>query len=265
MASDLVALRYMGAQIGGSILSNSITYTAGYFNGSNDGSNGNFQWAHDNEAAARLFVHPFVTTGIGAIRDFGIGMGGSAGNQHGTIAGLKTVGQTSFFKYSATTVANGQHDRISPQAYYYAGPVGILSEYVVSSQDVLNKKVAGNVKNEAWQVTGSVMLTGEKNSYRGITPRNGFEPTRGFRHMGAVELALRHSQLRIDNGAFPLFASPKTAAQAAAENGIGINWYLNHFVKLTTDYEHTNFRMALANVTPLHSENVLMSQIQLAF
>jgi phosphate-selective porin OprO and OprP len=265
MASDLLPLRYMGAQIGGSIFSNSITYAAGYFNGSNDGSNGNFQWAQDNEAAARLFVQPFATTGIGAIRNFGVGMAGSAGNQHGIIAGLKTVGQTSFFKYSSTTVANGQHDRISPQAYYYAGPVGILSEYVVSSQDVLNKKIAGNVKNDAWQVTGSVMLTGEKNSYSGITPRNSFEPTRGFRHMGAVELAVRHSQVRIDNGAFPLFANPKTAAQDAAEYGIGVNWYLNHFVKLTTDYEHTNFRMAPANVTPLHCENVLMSRIQLAF
>jgi phosphate-selective porin OprO/OprP len=265
MASDLLPLRYMGAQIGGSIFSNSVTYAAGYFNGSNDGSNGNFQWVQDNEAAARLFLQPFATTRIGAMRNFGIGMAGSAGNQHGAISGLKTVGQSSFFKYSSTTVANGQHDRISPQAYYYAGPVGILSEYVVSSQDVLNKKVAGNVKNDAWQVAGSVMLTGEKNSYGGIKPRNSFEPTRGFRHMGAVELAVRHSQLRIDKGAFPLFASPKTAAQAAQEYGIGVNWYLNHFVKLTTDYEHTNFRMALANVTPLHSENVFMSQIQLAF
>jgi phosphate-selective porin OprO and OprP len=265
MASDLLPLRYMGAQIGGSIFSNSVTYAAGYFNGSNDGSNGNFQWVQDNEAAARLFLQPFATTRIGAMRNFGIGMAGSAGNQHGAISGLKTVGQSSFFKYSSTTVANGQHDRISPQAYYYVGPVGILSEYVVSSQDVLNKKVAGNVKNVAWQVAGSVMLTGEKNGYGGIKPRNSFEPTRGFRHMGAVELAVRHSQLRIDNGAFPLFASPKTAAQAAQEYGIGVNWYLNHFVKLTTDYEHTNFRMALANVTPLHSENVFMSQIQLAF
>jgi phosphate-selective porin OprO and OprP len=265
MASDLLPLRYLGAQIGGSIFSDSITYAAGYFNGSNDGSNGNFQWIPDNEAAARLFVQPFATTGIGAIRNFGIGMAGSSGNQHGTIAGLKTVGQSSFFKYSSTTVANGQHDRISPQAYYYAGPVGILSEYVISRQDVLNKKIAGTVKNEAWQVTGSVMVTGEKNGYNGITPRNAFEPTRGFRHMGAVELAVRHSQVRIDNGAFPLFASPKTAAQAANEYGIGVNWYLNHFVKLTTDWEHTTFRMALANVTPLHSENVLMSRIQLAF
>lgn len=265
MASDLLPLRYLGAQIGGSIFSNSITYAAGYFNGSNDGSNGNFQWVPGNEAATRLFFQPFVTTGISAIRNFGIGMAGSTGNQYGTIAALKTVAQSSFFKYSSTTVANGQHDRISPQAYYYAGPIGILSEYVISSQDVLNKKIAGTVKNKAWQVTGSVMLSGEKNGYSGMTPRNTFEPTRGFRHLGAVELAVRHSQVRIDPAAFPLFASLKTAAQGAKEYGIGVNWYLNHFVKLTADWEHTSFRMALANLTPLASENVLMSRIQLAF
>jgi phosphate-selective porin OprO and OprP len=265
LASDLLPLRYLGAQVGDSVLSNSITCTVGYFNGSNDGSNGNFQWVQDNEAAARLFFHPFATTGIGAIRNFGIGMAGSSGNQHGTIAGLKTVGQSTFFKYSSTAVANGQHNRIVPQAYYYAGPVGLMSEYVISSQDVLNKKVSGTIQNEAWQVTGTVMLTGEKNSYGMIVPRNTFEPTRGFRHLGAVELAARYSQLRIDHGAFPLFASPRTSAQQAAEYGTGVNWYLNQFVKLTTDYERTNFRMALSTVSPLHSENLVMSRIQLAF
>jgi phosphate-selective porin OprO/OprP len=140
-----------------------------------------------------------------------------------------------------------------------------MSEYVLSSQDVLNKKVSGTIQNEAWQVTGTFMLTGEKNSYGMIVPRNTFEPTRGFRHMGAVELAARYSQVRIDKGAFPLFASPTTAAQEAQERGIGVNWYLNRFVKLTTDYEHTNFRMALSSVSPLRSENVLMSRVQLAF
>jgi len=265
LASDLLPLRYMGAQVGGSMFSDTITYSAGYFNGSNDGSNGNFQWAQDNEAAARLFFHPFATTRVGAMRQFGVGMAGSSGNQHGTIAGLKTVGQSTFFKYSSTVVANGLHYRISPQAYYYAGPVGLLSEYIVSSQDLVSKKISGTVTNEAWQITGSVMLTGEKNSYTEIRPRNTFEPSRGFRHMGAVELAVRYSQLRIDNRAFPLFANPKTAARQAAENGIGVNWYLNRFVKLTIDYERTALTMASNKVAPLHSENVLMSRIQLAF
>jgi phosphate-selective porin OprO/OprP len=265
MASDLVPLRYMGAQVGGSVFSDSLAYQVGYFNGSSDGSNGNFQWIAGNEVAARLFLEPFAKTGITAIRQFGLGMAGSSSNQSGSIAGLKTVGQSTFFKYSSQTLANGQHNRISPQAYYYAGPVGLLGEYVISSQDVINNKNTADIRNAAWQVAGAVVLTGEKNSYGPIRPRNAFEPSRGFRHMGALELAVRYSQLRIDGDAFPLFANPKTAAQGAYERAIGLNWYLNRFVKLTTDYEHTTFRMASRNVTPLHNEDVLMSRVQLAF
>src|SRR5215469_15579752 len=114
MASDLLPLRYMGSQLGGSVLSNSIAYQVGYFNGSNDGSNGNFQWIAGNEIAARLFLQPFAKTGITAIREFGFGMAGSSSNQRGTISGLKTVGQSTFFKYSSKTLANGSHNRITP-------------------------------------------------------------------------------------------------------------------------------------------------------
>jgi phosphate-selective porin OprO and OprP len=266
LASDLVPLRYIGAQVSGAVLSDSITYAVGYFDGSSDGSNGVFtQWAHSNEAAARMFFRPFATTGVSAIRQFGLGLAGSAGDQHGTIAGLKTVGQTTFFKYSSTALASGQHNRLAPQAYYYAGPFGVVSEYVISSQEVLNKGVTGRVKNEAWQVAGSIVLTGENNAYSGVRPRNTSEHAAGFRRLGAVELALRCSQLRIDGDAFSHFANPTTAAQLAKEQGIGVNWYLNRYVKLETDYEHTGFRMASGAVTPLHSENVLMSRIQLAF
>lgn len=266
LASDLVPLRYIGAQVSGSVLSDSISYAAGYFNGSSDGSNGPFiQWSHGNEAVARLFLHPFAATGLSALHQFGLGVAGSAGDQHGTIAGLKTMGQTTFFKYSSTATANGQHNRLAPQAYYYAGPIGLLSEYVISSQEILNKSLTQRVRNEAWQVAGSVMLTGEKNSYAGVRPRNATEHALGFRRFGALELALRYSQLRIDGDAFPNFANPATAPQSAKEQAVGVNWYLNRYVKLETDYEHTGFRMASSTVAPLHNENVLMNRIQLAF
>ena len=266
LASDLLPLRYIGAQLSGSVLSNSIDYAAGYFNGSSDGSNGVFtQWTRGNEAAARVFLQPFATSGMGALKQFGFGLAGSAGSQHGSIPGLKTMAQTTFFKYSSGTVADGQHNRLSPQAYYYAGPFGVLGEYVISSQQVLNKSLVGRMRNEAWQVSGSVMLTGEKNSYGTVRPRNSFEPNRGIRHLGAVELAVRYSQLSIDGDAFAGFAKSTTAAQQAKEVGLGVNWLLNQYVKLATDYEHTGFRMAASTVTPLHDENVLISRVQLAF
>ena len=199
------------------------------------------------------------------LRQLGMGVGGSAGDQHGAIAGLKTMGQTTFFKYSSTAVANGQHNRLVPQAYYYAGPLGLMSEYAISSQKVLNKTFSQRVRNEAWQVAGSFMLTGEKNAYAGFRPRNATEHTTGLRRLGAVELKLRYSQLRIDGDAFPRLANPATAPQSAKEKAIGMSWYLNRYVKLETDYEHTGFGVSLSTANPLHSENVLMNRIQLAF
>lgn len=264
LSSDLVPLRYLGAQIGGSVLSNSISYQVGYFNGTNDGSNGALQWITSNEAVARVFFQPFALSKVSALQHIGLGVAGSAGDQHGTIAGLKTTGQSTFFKYSSTALADGQHNRLVPQAYYFVGPAFFMAEYALSSQTVLNKKLTDRFRNEAWHVEGSFMLTGEKNSYNGVRPRYSFEPNKGIRHFGAVELAIRTSQLSIDKAAFPLFAS-KTAAQHAQEWGVGVNWYLNRFTKLMTNYEHTDFRMPSSKATPLHSENVLMSRIQLAF
>lgn len=266
LASDLVPLRYLGTQLSGSFLSDSIAYEAGFFQGSSDGSNGVFtKWTSSHEAVARLFLRPFAATPVNVLHQFGFGFGGSAGDQEGAIAGLKTVAQTTFFKYSSTAVANGQHNRLSPQAYYYLGPFGVMGEYVISSQEVLNKNYTGRVKNQAWEATGSVMLTGEKNSYAGVRPRNASEHVAGWRRFGGVELAVRYSQLAIDGDAFPHFASVSTSAQLAKEQGIGFNWYLNRYVKLVTDFEHTNFTMAPGNTTPLHAENVLMNRIQLAF
>lgn len=266
LASDLVPLRYLGAQLSGSFLSDSIAYEGGVFQGSSDGSNGVFtKWTSSHETVARLFLRPFAATPVKVLHQFGFGVGGSAGDQEGAIAGLKTVAQTTFFKYSSTAVANGQHNRLSPQAYYYLGPFGVMGEYVISSQEVLNKNYIGRVKNQAWEATGSVMLTGEKNSYAGVRPRNASEHVAGWRRFGGVELAVRYSQVAIDGDAFPHFASVSTSAQLAKEQGIGFNWYLNRYVKLVTDFEHSNFTMAPGNTTPLHAENVLMNRIQLAF
>ncbi len=266
MASDLLPLRYIGAQISGFVLSKSIEYEGGYFDGSSNGSNGVFtQWARGNEVAARVFLLPFTKTKIDTLHQFGIGLGGSAGHQHGSIAGLKTIGQTTWFKYSSSAVADGQHNRISPQAYYYAGPFGLLGEYAISSQEVLNKGITGRIRNEAWQAQGSFVLTGEKNSYQGVSPRNAFEPGRGFDHFGALELAFRYSQVKIGENAFTHFANVGTTPRFGAETGIGFNWYVTQYVKLQTEYEHTGFRMAPGNTTPMHSENLLLSQVQLAF
>jgi phosphate-selective porin OprO and OprP len=266
LASDLVPLRYIGAQLSGVAVSNSIEYAGGFFEGSSDGSNGAFtKWIESHEAVARAFFLPFAATPVAPLKQLGFGVAGSAGVQEGSISGLKTMGQQTFFRYSSSTYADGQHNRLSPQAYYYLGPFGTLAEYVISSQEVLNGTRTGRVKNDAWEVAATVMLTGEKNSYAGVRPRSASEPVSGWRRFGGLELAVRYSQLGIDHDAFPHFASISSAAQLAKEEGVVLNWYLNRYVKLVTNYEHTGFRMAAGNTAPLHNEDVLMTRVQLAF
>ena len=73
--------------------------------------------------------------------------------------------------------------------------------------------------------------------------------------------------MAIDPEAFPTFASEGlfVGKQRARATGIGLNWHLNRYVKLMTDYEHTTFRMASSTAIPLHNENVLTSRIELGF
>ena len=267
MASDLVPLRELGAQIAGSLLGDdTATYALGYFNGTPDGSNGAFtQWRDSREGVMRIFARPFAKVAPRALGQLGAGIAGSLGAESGPLPSFKTVGQSTFFKYSKTAFADGRHDRIVPQAYYYYGPAGILSEYVISSQEIQQGAVSRTLTNEAWQTTGSVMLTGEHNAYSGVRPTHAFEPQKGVRYLGAFELALRYSQVRVDPHAFTTFANPNSSAQEASEVGFGLNWYLNRYVKLTTDYEHTVFKMSSSSVTPLHNEDVLMNRVQLAF
>ena len=58
----------------------------------------------------------------------------------GSLPGYFTDGQQQFFAYNpadkAVVVADDNHWRLSPQAYYYYGPFGLLGEYAISDQEV---------------------------------------------------------------------------------------------------------------------------------
>jgi hypothetical protein len=87
---------------------------------------------------------------------------------------------------------------------HYCGPVGIRTDYGISSQEIRQGVISRTLRNKAWQTTGSVMLTGERNAYSGVRPIRAFEPQKGVRQLGASELALRYSQVRVDPPGFGL-------------------------------------------------------------
>jgi phosphate-selective porin OprO/OprP len=186
------------------------------------------------------------------------------------------VGQQLFFAYNPTNrsvVADGEHWRLSPQGYYYYGPFGLLGEYVISDQKVslagAGPRTSATLQHTAWQVAGGWVLTGEDATYGTVVPRHSFDPRNGG--WGAWQVVARYSELNIDDDTFPLFSNPLTSAHSAKEWSVGLNWYLNRNVKVSTSFSHTDFQggggkgsSPPATVTR-QDENVLFTRVQLAF
>ncbi len=263
--SNLLPVRDVGAQVSGVLLQRRLNYAAGYFNGTKDGSNANFEWNHSGEAAARVFAEPFLTSQNRLLEGLGLGLAGSAGYRYGSPPSYRTMGGNTFFKYSAGTSAGGEKERLTPQGYYYYGPVGIVGEYIVSSQVLHHGLASRKISNNGWQLAGSVVLTGEKNSYNGVSPTHGFEPYKGLHYLGAWEVGLRYSTMNIESAAFPVFANPAKSPNSAQEWVVGVNWYVNRYIRVVADWEHTDFQMISSRFTPPHPETLIVPRIQLEF
>ncbi len=191
----------------------------------------------------------------------------SACNQRGSLLApnlpnYRTQGQLSWFRYrvgttlDVTTIADGARIRYSPQGTFYRGPFGLLVEYVSSSQEVVNGTNTADIRNDAWNLTGHFVLSGEPAGYKGVVPRNPFDLESGPR---AWEIAFRYSELRIDEDAFLVFAEPLTAASQARNWTAGLNWYLNKNVKFAFSYDNTSFEDA-----NIKTEKLLMTRFQIA-
>jgi len=273
LATDLVPYRSIGAELHGDLFGGSISYAVGIFNGLPDYNtstvNTNIQ---DNMAfAGRLFTQPFKQTSLSPLKGLGFGVSGSYEQDQATAAaltpGYTTDGQEKFFTYATGVVGHGAHWRISPQGYYYWGPLGLMAEYVISDQEV-NKTTApvasANLRNTAWEVSGGWVLTVENDSYNGVTPRHPFSIRNG--DWGAWQVVGRFAALYIDDAAFPTFATPTASASGASAWSAGLNWYLNSNVRANVSFSHTWFAgNGSDNPVTEQPENVLFTRVQLAF
>ena len=274
LATDLVPYRSIGAELHGDLFGGVFSYAGGVFNALPDYTTTTINSDPDNDLAfvGRLFTMPFKETSLSPLQGLGFGVSGSY-ERDGTNAaaagltpGYTTDGQEKFFTYATSTVPHGPHWRISPQGYYYYGPLGIMAEYVISDQDV--KKITAPVatadlKNTAWEVQGGWVLTGENDSYIGVTPRHPFSIHDGG--WGAWQVVGRYEELHVDSGAFPEYASLATSASDAHAWAAGVNWYLNNNLRANLSFSHTIFTGGTTGAVTKQAENVFFTRMQLAF
>jgi len=282
LLSNLLPNRDLGAAFVGSLGQGAVSYTLGVFNGIPDAltSSGNSDFDNDKDLDGRVFVTPFINDKDSPLQGLGFGVGGSSGREKthsAATSGYKTDGQQTFFTYNTAVYADGQVWRLSPQAYYYAGPFSLLGEYAVSTINlrptaptatVFTPKV--QVENKAYEVTAGYFLTGEDASYGAVTPSQPFSWTNGT--WGGLQLVARYADLKIDPAAFrgatPL-ASPVTNANEASVWGLGLNWYLTKAVRISQDFYDTEFHIGtLTSATPQilqHNEEALTTRVQISF
>ena len=278
LATDLVPNRDLGLDVHGDLWGGVASYAVGIFNGTPDysGTTTNLTFQDNKSFVARTFFQPWKNSDINAIRGLGFGVAGSYAANHpnanvkGLTPGYLTDGQQTFFKYNSDVSANGAQWRLSPQASYYYGPLGLFMEYVVSDQKVspsASPETITELQHRAWEISGSWLLTGEDASYASITPLHPFDPAHN--QWGAWQLVARFAELTVDNKTFQnSLADSSKYASGAQTWSVGLDWFLNKNLRANLSYSRTTFGSAgpigSGNV-PAQPENVLFSRLQLAF
>jgi phosphate-selective porin OprO/OprP len=243
--------RDVGLQLHGELLGGGLSYALGAFNGLPDGGSGDFNSDNSLDLAGRVFTQPFKGTGFAPLRGLGLGLSVSRGKRLGmpTAPGLGSYrgsSQQVFFSYltgenpAEVAVANGDHVRFVPHASFFAGPFGLLAEYISSSQVVRRGEQSARLRHQAWQTAVAFVLFGGNAAYEGVRPARPLKFSEGS--WGAVELVARYSQLHVDPDAFPHFADPNRSARQANNWGAGLNWYLNTNIRLSLNLDSTTFQ-----------------------
>jgi phosphate-selective porin OprO/OprP len=265
LSADLIPQRDSGLELYGGFFGNALTYQAAFTNGEADSASAPDSDANNaKEGILRIFTQPFKNTAITPLQKLGIGVAGSYTGDSNALPTFKTAaGQEQFFAYNAISF-NGEQSRLNPEANYYWGPLGVYGEYTQTSQVAQTGRLKTRLTNDAWQGAVSWVVTGEDASYTGVTPKKNFDLQ--AKTWGAWEVAARVQQLQIDPETFRLgFANAGASASRATAYTLGVNWYLNKFVKFVADYEETWFKGGNGVNGNRPVERVIDTRWQLAF
>ncbi len=265
LPTALAPNRDLGLQVHGELAGGVVGYAAGVFNGVPDGGSVDTDVNDGKDLAGRLWLQPGKRGKSKALKNLGLGFAVTHGNQDGPLPSYKTGGQLTFFSYASGATAYGSRTRLSPQASWSYGPVGLIGEWVSSEQEVRRNatSTAVTLEHTAWQGAVAIVLTGEDAAPGAVKPKKSFEPGKGW---GALELVARVNGFDVDEAAFTAgLADPSRSASQARAWGLGLNWYLNRNVKQTLTYERTTFTGGAASGGDRPAEDALFIRSQVSF
>ena len=208
LLTGLVPNRDVGVQILGDI--GRVSYAAGLFNESPDGTNGPLTADHGGhgDVAGRVVVRPFApgTRGLGGVR---VQLAGTRGVPDGAPPTYRTAGRATYFRYAPGVSHAGARWRLTPAVAVFRGRFGGYAEAVRSSTGLQRDGRRDRVANRAWEATGVWVFTGEPASDRDLVPSRPLH--RGG--WGALQANARHARVVLgDKGRCVPWPQPVRAA-----------------------------------------------------
>jgi len=166
--------------------------------------------------------------------------------------------------------------RLSPEVAWFFQQFGIAAQYLHMQQTLLSPAaVPVLVPWNGLLVFGSWLLTGEERTgfSQPIKPLRSFDPRMPLAAPGAWEIVLRVSRMQIGDFIFApgagRLADPFTESPGATELVVGLNWYLNAWIRMQANWERLWFdRPVQMGATPAHRighQDAILLRMQVAF
>jgi phosphate-selective porin OprO/OprP len=228
------------------------------------GRNSYLDYNYAKDVMALLDYKPFFDSGRPALKNLAIGGSVDAGRQNNPLvpAALRTTVNGSnvgvnagtgdaliapaFLAFNGNVRERGDRELWELHATYFYKSLSLLGVWDSGHND-FSLTTAGarpvHVPVSGYFFQAAYLLTGETRERASlIEPNRPFDLRAGKRGLGAFELQARYSNLALGRQVFTGgLADPNLWTDRVDLVDVGLNWYLNKFVKVYFDWEHAMY------------------------
>ncbi len=224
----------------------------------------------DKDVAARLVARPWAERDGALLQRLQFGGAATFGREEEDLDGVElfTEAKAPFLSFEPGSRADGERVRLGLETAWLSGPLALSAEAVEVKEDLSG--AGGDVQSttSGWYAAASWVLTGETKSFRGVKPAHPWIPAKaGDSGLGALQLALRYSDLRLDEDLIAGGMIATSAFPATVRTwDLGLNWYSTAHTKLMLHFLHTDFEESIVvDGESRSSEDALLLQFQVHF
>jgi phosphate-selective porin OprO/OprP len=261
--NQLAPMEDHGVFLNGTSASGRWEYGLAAYNGTGDSDT-----TSSRDVAARLMLHPFVGDEESVLRNLQVGIAATGGRQDRSVGGNSIENEIGLgvVSFAPGVRLDGSRWRAGLEGAWFHGPWFVQTEYIVMQQEMSLAGSDTDIDFEGGYVTLSRVLTGEDKTFKGVVPRDPFDPRTGT-GTGAWVAALRLSSLHIDRDLMTAgLAAPGAFTDHIRNVSLGLNWIPNTHTIVRTSVVHSMYDRPIATAGGTDDrESALMVEVQFHF